>query len=107
MSIAIEFTETFSEQKVLGHPVIVDRPKVKTLDKERSKVARPHASSASDSASETKMFALQLVGTFITLAACSAAVAISAWILLDSARSAMDQLLVLSPNQILQGMAGR
>jgi hypothetical protein len=107
MSIAIELTETARDHSPLYRPVIVTRPKTKSIVQQKNEVARSQASLGSDSARETRMLALQLSGTFILVAACVAGFAFSVWLLYQLAYSAMDQIHMLSPHQILQGMAGR
>jgi hypothetical protein len=108
MSIAIDLTESARDQALLDRPVIVTRPKTKrpAADDGETAIVHSQGSSATQSPNEKLTLALQRAGTFITLAACVAALAFSAWILFDLASSATDQILMLSPNQILQGMAG-
>ena len=109
MSIAIELTETARDQTMLDRPVIVTRLKTKkpAADDVQTTIVHSHGASSTQSADETLTLGLQLAGTFIAGAACVAGFAFSAWLLYHLAYSAMDQILMLSPHQILQGIAGR
>ncbi len=109
MSIAIEVTETARDQTLLDRPVIVTRPKTEkpVADDVETAIVHSPGASSTQSPDETLILGLQVAGTFITVAACVAGFAFSAWMIIDLASSAMDQILTLSPHQILQGMAGR
>ena len=107
MSIAIDLIEPASDVSHFAHPVTVTRPKSKRFVAAENANNRSNESSATGSASETQMPALQLVGTIVVLIACIVVFASCAWLLISWAGSAMDQLSRLSPNQIMQVLAGR
>jgi hypothetical protein len=109
MSIAIDLIETTRGQSLLDRPLTDTRPKRKRPSAAEVKrpVVRSAQPSATQSSSELAPLALQLVCTFTMTAVCVVAFAYSAWMLLDVADSALDHLFRLSPNQLLQGLAGR
>lgn len=107
MSIAIDLTEPARDRRRLDPHGIVARPKTRKPAKDENEAAHSHESPATRTASETQMLSVQLACTLIMLAACTATLAFTASMIFDMAGSAIDKLLLLSPNQILQGMVGR
>jgi hypothetical protein len=107
MSIAIDLAKPARDRAVCDPPVLVTRPKTKKLANAESQVARSHEEPAARSTHETQMLAVQLACTLTLLALCTVTFALAAWMLFDLAGSAMDQIRMLTPKQIIQGMAGR
>jgi hypothetical protein len=107
MSIAIDLTDLTGDPSLLEHPVTVTRPKTATFVDDENATAGSHRSMVCSSASEKQMLALQMVGTFVMLTACLSTFAGCIWLLFEFGSSVMEQLSLLNPSQILQGMAGR
>jgi len=109
MNATIDLTEPARDRALLADPVVVTRPKTTKVGagEDAPAIDPSHESSATRSSNNTKMLALQLAGTFMMVIACTATFAITAWLLFDMAGSAANQLFMLSPDQMLQGMVGR
>jgi hypothetical protein len=107
MSIAIDLTESAPLRGSLDHRAIVTRTEVKKVGKDQNEVAQSHDASTAHIANEKQLLAVRLASTLTLLILFTASFALTAWMFVDLAGSAMDQILVLSPHQIIQSMSGR